>query len=469
MAVQALLFSKNPKTVESLTSILAEAGMRVEVSADIFSAMEKGTKQPFPCIIVDWSDQPESSYLVKRARESAFNQNTVPIAIVDGEFGVKNARENQVDFVFHRPFAPDEARAVLAEARRKMIIPLGAANVDLRAALKASPATQPFPHEQQAGDPNLLSFADRLPSTSRQRYEAPPEPEERVVEEEILAEEEEFAVESSQVARREVWPTTRKFLAAVLLVVAGFAAWQRHSSILYLAHTPEGGFHVLRESLAALFYENRSGAQPVGSAGSEAQQDAYFSRTAGNAAAQPARVQVVNGEVTIPEIPHPLHRAIDFPLPTPEFTLAVVPPPQRVYAKVPESLRNSQPIGPPVVGTVNPATQFVPVVAPLAAIPQVSEPVDLAEQNARALAIRTVDAIYPQEAMSQKLHGPVVLQTLIGRDGSVQDIKIVRGYFLLGRAAAAAVKQWRFKPYLFNGQPVSVRTQITLNFSYPPA
>ena len=58
---------------------------------------------------------------------------------------------------------------------------------------------------------------------------------------------------------------------------------------------------------------------------------------------------------------------------------------------------------------------------------------------------------YPPEALAQKLHGPVVLQATIGRDGSVEDLKIIRGYFVLGKAAIAAVKQWRFQPYMLNG------------------
>ncbi len=92
----------------------------------------------------------------------------------------------------------------------------------------------------------------------------------------------------------------------------------------------------------------------------------------------------------------------------------------------------------------------------------------LSEQSARSLLLHTVDPVYPPEGLSQKLHGPVVLQALIARDGSVEDLKIVRGYFILGRAAIAAVKQWRFQPYTLNGHAASTQTVITVNFSYPP-
>jgi TonB family protein len=76
--------------------------------------------------------------------------------------------------------------------------------------------------------------------------------------------------------------------------------------------------------------------------------------------------------------------------------------------------------------------------------------------------------VYPPEAAAQKLHGAVVLQARVGRDGNVEDLKIVRGYFVLGKAAIAAVKQWHFQPYTLNGHPAATQTQITINFTYPP-
>ena len=61
-----------------------------------------------------------------------------------------------------------------------------------------------------------------------------------------------------------------------------------------------------------------------------------------------------------------------------------------------------------------------------------------------------------------------MLQAQVGRDGSVDDLKIVRGNFVLGRAAFAAVKQWKFQPYTLNGHAVATQTTITINFTYPP-
>ena len=165
----------------------------------------------------------------------------------------------------------------------------------------------------------------------------------------------------------------------------------------------------------------------------------------------------------------PLPKAPDFPLPVPVFEHQDAAPTRRGRVAIPDSMRNSAPIERPVVVTVNPA-QMMPVSAPQPqpAMQQFSEPVVVSEETARARLVHTVNPVYPPEALAQKLHGAVVLQALVGRDGSVEDLKIVRGYFVLGRAAIAAVKQWRFQPYSVNGHAAATQTVITINFSYPP-
>ncbi len=105
-----------------------------------------------------------------------------------------------------------------------------------------------------------------------------------------------------------------------------------------------------------------------------------------------------------------------------------------------------------------------PVILPVST-QQFSEPVAVSEDAARALLIHSVNPSYPPEAASQKLRGPVVLQAIVGRDGSVEDLKIVRGSFVLSKAAIAAVKQWRFQPYTLNGHAAQMQTLLTINFS----
>jgi protein TonB len=95
------------------------------------------------------------------------------------------------------------------------------------------------------------------------------------------------------------------------------------------------------------------------------------------------------------------------------------------------------------------------------------EPVNLPEPVEREFLIQPVDAVYPAAARANGQRGSVVLQVLIGRDGSVQDAKFLQGSLIFARAAIDAVKQYRFKPYSLNGRAVSVQSVITLTFKPP--
>jgi TonB family protein len=80
---------------------------------------------------------------------------------------------------------------------------------------------------------------------------------------------------------------------------------------------------------------------------------------------------------------------------------------------------------------------------------------------------RKVQPIYPAQARSTRLQGPVVLQAVIDEVGAVQNLKTVSGDPVLAQAAIDAVHQWRYQPYLLNGQPVKMPIQITINFTLP--
>ncbi len=98
---------------------------------------------------------------------------------------------------------------------------------------------------------------------------------------------------------------------------------------------------------------------------------------------------------------------------------------------------------------------------PESALPSI-EPVTLPETASRALLTEQPDLAYPASANGQR--GTVVLQVLIGRDGSVQDAKFIQGSLAFARAAIDNVKLWHFKPYLMNGRAVSVQTPMTVSF-----
>ena len=78
---------------------------------------------------------------------------------------------------------------------------------------------------------------------------------------------------------------------------------------------------------------------------------------------------------------------------------------------------------------------------------------------------RAVRPEYPLLARQMKVQGAVELHAQIGKDGGVQNLQVVGGPEILADAAREAVKQWRFKPYFQNGQPVETQVPITVNFT----
>jgi TonB family protein len=92
------------------------------------------------------------------------------------------------------------------------------------------------------------------------------------------------------------------------------------------------------------------------------------------------------------------------------------------------------------------------------------EHVQTSPQTAQNVSV-SVPPDYPLLARQMKVQGAVSLQALIARDGTIQRLEILSGPAILAAAAREAVKQWHFKPYLQNGQPVETQARITVNFT----
>ena len=75
-----------------------------------------------------------------------------------------------------------------------------------------------------------------------------------------------------------------------------------------------------------------------------------------------------------------------------------------------------------------------------------------------------VAPIYPAIARQSRVRGVVILEALIGEDGTVRDLRVLRSVALLDEAAVEAVRQWRFTPTLLNGEPVPVVMTVTVAF-----
>src|SRR5581483_9491773 len=101
------------------------------------------------------------------------------------------------------------------------------------------------------------------------------------------------------------------------------------------------------------------------------------------------------------------------------------------------------------------------------AVPKVQTPqrVRVSQGVSEGLLVHQVRPTYPPLARAARIQGAVVLQAVIGKDGTIQNLRLVSGHPMLTQAAIEAVKQWRYKPYFLNGEPVEVDTQITVNFT----
>jgi periplasmic protein TonB len=78
--------------------------------------------------------------------------------------------------------------------------------------------------------------------------------------------------------------------------------------------------------------------------------------------------------------------------------------------------------------------------------------------------IRRVQPIYPPLAKTARVQGPVILFAVISRTGTIENLRVMSGHPMLVQAAIDAVKQWQYRPYILNQEPIEVETQITVNF-----
>jgi len=100
-------------------------------------------------------------------------------------------------------------------------------------------------------------------------------------------------------------------------------------------------------------------------------------------------------------------------------------------------------------------------------VPKVATPqrVRVSQGVTQGLLIRKIQPTYPPLARQARIQGSVLLQAEISREGTIENLRLISGHPMLAPAAIEAVKQWRYKPYILNGEPVEVETQITVNFT----
>lgn len=194
----------------------------------------------------------------------------------------------------------------------------------------------------------------------------------------------------------------------------------------------------------------------------------------------------IDSDVTAPEVAHPTkaaptpdHQAKSLPAPAakkPATAAKSAAAPKVANATTPASgtVTGTRTVLPPldvevVAGdnhrTLHPGsnTTKVEITNPGAAVTSAADRERMSTGPGPSQA--SYEASYPLLAQHMNVQGSVVLQAVIGSDGIIQNLHVLTGPAILVSAAQQAVREWRFKPVLQNGQPVETKAKITVNFS----
>jgi len=121
-------------------------------------------------------------------------------------------------------------------------------------------------------------------------------------------------------------------------------------------------------------------------------------------------------------------------------------------------------VGPPSQGPAVPSSAILIGTAMPPPPPRVEKPIRVSRMMDGSL-IHRVQPDYPAIAKQAGIQGVVVIAALISKEGSIENLQVLKGHPMLIPAAINAVKQWRYRPYILNGDPIEVDTQITVNFT----
>ncbi|HEX3321742.1 MAG TPA: TonB family protein [Terriglobales bacterium] len=129
----------------------------------------------------------------------------------------------------------------------------------------------------------------------------------------------------------------------------------------------------------------------------------------------------------------------------------------------------------------DPATQSASPTNPAAQPPASANPADqsaapatsgdlpkrvrVSQGVAQGMILHKVAPVYPELARRSRIEGTVLMKAIISREGDISELTAISGPRELIQAAMGAVRQWRYRPYLLQGQPVEVETQIVVNFT----
>ena len=451
MSLVSLVFSSDQETARRLNQVLIELDFDVEHCPEIFGAIEKLTTRRFDVIACDWGEGLEANFLLRTSRELKLNQSAFTVAIANLD-SAATARKAGADLVLNKPLIPDQAKYALLSCEkclahmRKWLPKLGFTAPEAA----HSPAVSK-PVEGERAYPEW----PRLPQPASIHRN-----------ENILPVVPAFAFDDGFVRDNTLFfdknPDTPKHRSTPS---RHRKHYDRFLQMAAIATVFLSVGYVFSEPLRS---ESR-GISVVRICGQALQRTAAWFHGSETADLRPKPAPNDNDNFFIPPTVRSRFRIHVSPVVRPAAkpliadantgrASEIMPKADSATTasvEIPDSLKR---IGP---GVHNVMTHSGPSF--LASL----EPVSLSEELAQKLLLQKIPPSYPEQAIRAGLQGPVILQACIGRDGSIRDLKLVRGSLFLGRAAYNAVKQWRYQPYILNGRPVEAQTYVTVDFRLP--
>lgn len=255
-------------------------------------------------------------------------------------------------------------------------------------------------------------------------------------------------------------------ICLLVLGPAGYFGWQKVQPLRYIHRAP-----VISSQSASV------PAQPAGVANTSAAKASSSAELQTGTASVPATDTPGNSGTPIiasgaPEgFPTKETIVVDQSSETPESAITVVakPEPLHVKQKLAEPVQE-EPAPPPVVLPDSKAADstVAGLVLTNVAVPKPAPgALQVSEGVTQGLLIKKIAPVYPAGALKLRQQGAVELIATVSKTGTITKVRVLNGESMLAQAAVDAVRQWRYRPFLLNAEPVEIETQITINFKLP--
>ncbi len=560
MGYQALLFCPDEKLARVVSQVFSELDFAVDPVNEPFAAVKKLMAQRYDAVVVDCDNEQNTALLFKSAHNSSFNQNSLAIALVEGQAGVAKAYRIGANLVLTKPINVEQSKGTLRVARgllrknadganapapvasatparpsapapvarpvpvasrpveavalppaakaTEFEAPLGAmaasAKIEQRPVVASAPSVQSNAPAFQATDDDDLFLSDEpaqpaaraeaskpavvatpvasMPSKTQGAAAAPAPAREIAVpaEKKLVAVEPvtekpvsfpaatgmsdgpSFAALDSQDASGS--GGSKKILiaavAVVVLVVAGYFGWTKFGGASHQTASPQPATSAPQPSGAPADLAPMSSPAPAPSAGvtnrASATTPATTTKTAAagqqagsNAAASTAKITLETEPEVKKAVPAPIQ--VKSAATTARKQASADEP-----APLPSPLAMATPNDSNISGLMSSAASNV-------ARPSLAR-IKISQGVSQGLVIKRVPPKYPPSALAAHTQGVVQIEATVNKDGNVVNPKVLSGDPVLAAAAIEAVRQWRYKPYYLDGEPVEIQTQITINF-----